>query len=144
VDEESRTASGLLDGMPAHLELTDERLVVRIGDEAVPRHDVAFQQITGIEDRTGLMTGFITIHLGEDTLTFSRIPKADVGPMAGALRARVAKAPPATEPGESAEPDTAAGDSPLAELERLARLRDAGVVTAEEFEAAKRTLLGRL
>ena len=143
MDEESRTASGLLDGMPAHLELTDERLVVRIGDEAVPRHDVAFARITGIEDRTGLMTGFITIHLGEDTLTFSRIPKADVGPMAGALRARVAQAPQTAEPIEPTEP-TAAGDSPLAELERLARLRDAGVVTAEEFEAAKRTLLGRL
>lgn len=39
---------------------------------------------------------------------------------------------------------TAAEIDPVAQLERLAALRDKGVVTEEEFEAAKAQLLGRM
>ncbi|KQW49081.1 hypothetical protein ASC77_10280 [Nocardioides sp. Root1257] len=140
MDEESRTATGSLDGMPAHLELTDERLVVRIGDEAVPRHDVPFHRITQVEEQVGLMTGYLTVSIGEDRLVFSRIPKADVRPMADALRTLVARAEPAPDepPAEGHAP------TPLEELERLARLRDAGVLSPAEFDEAKRKLLDRL
>ena len=44
------------------------------------------------------------------------------------------QAPPA--PAESAEPDY------TAELERLAKLRDEGVITAEDFDAKKKQVLG--
>jgi hypothetical protein len=44
-------------------------------------------------------------------------------------------APPAAAPAPAA-PDYAA------ELEKLAQLRDQGVITAEDFEAKKRQLLG--
>jgi hypothetical protein len=44
-----------------------------------------------------------------------------------------APAPAAAEP---AEPDY------VSELERLAKLRDQGVITAEDFDAKKRQLLG--
>jgi hypothetical protein len=126
--------------MSAHLELTDERLAVRIGDEAVPRYDVPFHRITRVEAHVGLITGFLTVHMDEEKLVFSRIPKADVRPMADALRSLVAQAEPAPD-----EPPVEARDpSPLEELERLGRLRDSGVLTAEEFDEAKRKLLGRL
>jgi len=36
------------------------------------------------------------------------------------------------------------GDSPLAEIERLARMKDKGILSEEEFETQKRRLLGRL
>jgi hypothetical protein len=52
---------------------------------------------------------------------------------------------PAEEPGvESAAPAPAAPEQPayLAELEQLSRLRDQGVISAEEFDAKKRQLLG--
>jgi hypothetical protein len=126
--------------MPAHLELTDERLVVRIGSEAVPRHDVPFHQITDVEDRAGLLTGYLTVHVGEQKLAFARIPKASVRPMADALRTLVAHAGPAPDepPVEGHAP------SALEELERLGRLRDNGVITDEEFGEAKRKLLDRL
>jgi len=140
VDEESRTATGVLDGMPAHLELTDERLVVRIGSEAVPRHDVPFHQITDVEDQSGLLTGYLTVHIGEERLAFSRIPKAAVRPMADALRTLVAHA----EPAPDEPPVEGHAPSPLEELERLGRLRDNGVLTAAEFAEAKRRLLDRL
>ena len=136
MDEESRTATGRLQGMPAHLELTDERLVVRIGGEAVPRHDVPFHQITHIEHAAGLWTGYLTIHMGEAKLVVDHVPKAEVKPMADELRRRVAHAEPAPVEGHA--------PSPLEELERLTRLRDAGALTSAEFDEAKRKLLDKL
>ena len=44
--------------------------------------------------------------------------------------------PPAAAPAPAAEPDYAA------ELEKLAQLRDQGVITAEDFEAKKKQVLG--
>ena len=44
--------------------------------------------------------------------------------------------PPAPAPAAAAAPDYAA------ELEKLAGLRDEGVITAEDFEAKKKQLLG--
>ncbi|GAA4698492.1 SHOCT domain-containing protein [Nocardioides conyzicola] len=140
MDEESRTATGRLQGMPAHLELTDERLVVRIGDEAVPRHDVPFHQITEVEDVVGLWTGYLTVHMGEAKLIFARVPKAEVKPMARTLRRLVAQAGPA--PDEA--PVAGHSPTPLEELERLGRLRDAGMLTPQEFDEAKRKFLDKL
>jgi hypothetical protein len=45
-------------------------------------------------------------------------------------------APAAPEPPAPAQPDY------VAELERLAQLRDQGVITAEDFDAKKKQLLG--
>lgn len=46
------------------------------------------------------------------------------------------QAPPAPAPAPASAPDY------TAELERLAQLRDQGVITADDFEAKKRQLLG--
>jgi hypothetical protein len=43
---------------------------------------------------------------------------------------------------QSAPPPAAAPPDYTAELERLAKLRDDGVITAEDFEAKKKQLLG--
>lgn len=45
---------------------------------------------------------------------------------------------------EAVSPEPARDDEPTAKLERLARLRDAGALTPEEFEAAKRRILDAL
>jgi Short C-terminal domain len=50
---------------------------------------------------------------------------------------------PAGEPEpQYAEPSAPAAPSYTAELERLAQLRDQGVITSEDFEAKKKQLLG--
>lgn len=54
-----------------------------------------------------------------------------------------AQQPPA-QPVQPVTPQPAAEPSPIEQLERLAKLRDAGVVTPEEFEAKKAEILKRL
>jgi hypothetical protein len=51
-----------------------------------------------------------------------------------------AQAPPAAAPAQAA-PEAAEPDY-VAELTKLAELRDAGILTPEEFEAKKRQVLG--
>ncbi|MDX6582009.1 MAG: hypothetical protein QOI10_1193 [Solirubrobacterales bacterium] len=49
---------------------------------------------------------------------------------------------PAAPPPAAAAPAPAAAPDYAAELEQLAKLRDEGVITAEDFEAKKKQLLG--
>jgi hypothetical protein len=49
---------------------------------------------------------------------------------------QAAPPPPAAAPPPAAEPDY------MAELQKLAQLRDSGVISAEDFEAKKKQLLG--
>jgi len=46
------------------------------------------------------------------------------------------------QPAEAAAPQAAAEPDYTAELEKLAKLRDEGVISAEDFEAKKKQLLG--
>jgi len=50
--------------------------------------------------------------------------------------------PPAEEAPVQAAPASAAGGDYTQELEKLAKLRDEGVITPEDFEAKKKQLLG--
>lgn len=52
--------------------------------------------------------------------------------------------PAPAQPPQPVAPQPAAEPSPIEQLERLAKLRDAGVVTTEEFEAKKAEILKRL
>jgi hypothetical protein len=53
---------------------------------------------------------------------------------------------PGAQPAQAAPSGSAAAKSPqadyIAELERLAELRDRGIISAEEFDAKKKQLLG--
>jgi hypothetical protein len=49
---------------------------------------------------------------------------------------------PAAAPAAAAPPAESAGGDYTAELEKLAKLRDEGVISAEDFEAKKKQLLG--
>ena len=49
---------------------------------------------------------------------------------------------PQAAPAAPAAPAEPAGGDYTAELERLAKLRDDGVITAEDFEAKKKQILG--
>ena len=98
------------------------------------------QDAQRIEQHTGASVEELT---DEELTTAMRdlgIQSAELSPEE---KAALASAPPVDDDVPVAAASTAAGESSyLEELEKLADLRDKGIITAEEFEAKKRQLLG--
>jgi hypothetical protein len=121
-----------------------------------------YQNITGVEVHVGAMTGAMVIHVpGAASISTSYWGqgKADpwkaynampigrpIGPVekgAARLRELIAKAQNAPVGNAGAEPVSTQSES-LEALKKMGELRDAGVVTSEEFEAKKAELLRRV
>jgi hypothetical protein len=80
------------------------------------------------------------IFVSGNSASISGVVKSDLEPLADAVRQGMAAehaAPPTAPPAASA-------DDPYEALRKLASLRDAGVLTEEEFDAKKQDLLGRI
>ena len=88
--------------------------------------ELSDEELTGAMRDLGIQSAELT---PEDKASLASAPAVDSDPAAAAPAASVA--PPATS-----------APSYLGELEKLADLRDKGIITAEEFEAKKRQLLG--
>lgn len=69
-------------------------------------------------------------------------PVYQQAPPPAAAPAPAVAPPPAAAPAPDAAPPAADVPAYMAELEQLASLRDAGILTDEEFEAKKRKILG--
>jgi hypothetical protein len=73
---------------------------------------------------------------GTATAVSGRVARRQQGRWAEQEAAQAAAAAPPPQAAPAGEPDY------IAELQQLAQLRDAGVLTNDEFEAKKRQLLG--
>ncbi len=135
------TSTGSIDGRHARLELTADSFVVRFDGDPEAERSVSLGRIVGVREQSGLLTGFLTITTPDEDLVFSRVPKKELLLLVEALRAGVAAAPPEED---LPTPEMAGPLETLEELERLGRLHSTGVITDEEFQAAKAKMLGRL
>ncbi len=122
------------------LVLTDARLLFFQHRVERPSLDRSLGSIAKVTSTSGLSTGEVDLEVGEDVLAVSRIVKADVEPLAHAMRQAIEAAPQDVkspeQQGERVDPFEA--------MERLSALRDRGVLTEEEFAAKKQELLDRL
>ncbi|GAA1223837.1 hypothetical protein GCM10009665_12640 [Kitasatospora nipponensis] len=116
--------------------VTDQRLMfVRSGAFSAASEEIPLANISGVLDRKGLALAHIVVTgAGGITTTFASIGRTSVGPVMEAIRSHL------TGP-------TVTGDAPPAasaadEIRKLAGLRDAGILTEEEFSAKKKQLLG--
>lgn len=94
---------------------------------------IPLKSITSIERRSTLGHRVIRIHTSHDRLEFKLFDKAIEQALMDAIEA-----------GRGAETKQAAGIDGVEMLQKLAQLRDAGVVTEQEFQDKKRDLLNRL
>lgn len=114
-----------------------------------------YRTVTGIQLDTRVNSGILIIHAGGEepikasywasgkgsaqeapnAITFAGRPGADVQTAVAQLRQLVADA---HSPSQSSTPN------PVAQLRALGELRDAGVITADEFEEKKQELLRRI
>lgn len=92
------------------------------------------------------LKGSIAASGGDMAAVMGGLQSTYSGTADAAMRQAMAGAPgvPTTMPGTPAPPSAPAVDGPAEKLEKLAKLRDAGVITAEDFEAKKAELLSQM
>jgi hypothetical protein len=121
------------------LVLTDARLLFFLRRVMKPSLDLPLGRIESLTTSSGLSTGEVAMRVGKDVVAVSRIVKADVEPLAHAIRRAREVAPEVPAPTGAAEPV-----DPFVAMEKLSALRDSGVLTEEEFATKKQELLDRL
>lgn len=121
------------------LVLTDARLLFFLRRVMVPTLDLPLGRISSVRTSSGVSTGEVALAVGEDVVAVSRIARVDLESLAHAIRQAVVAAP-----AEPAPPEGASTADPFEAMERLAALRDSGVLTESEFAAKKQELLDRL
>jgi hypothetical protein len=116
---------------------TDRRLIfIDKGLASLRVEDFPYQRITSVQYKTGMLAGELEIYTSGNTAHISHVPKNEVREFAEWLRSRLTMT--TAVPSGSTEPSA---PDPIEQIERLARLRDQGIVTEEEFAAKKRQLL---
>jgi hypothetical protein len=149
----SRMASGALNGKLGLLIFTDRRLIFLFHGWVSQRNeDFPLDAITSISVKAGMAMATITVYSGGAKHEISSVPKDDAKAITNEIRNHIA-----VRGGTAAIPQPAAPEAPmsaatapqqqgdvLSQLKQLGELRDAGVLTNEEFEAKKAELLTRL
>ncbi len=134
-------AQGAYEGDQGIVVLTDVRLLFLFhGVMRQRKEDFPLRLISSVQTKSGWGTGEIKVWVSGNSAAISGIVKSDLEPLADAVRQGIATqhaAPPTAPSAESA-------DDPYEALRKLASLRDAGVLTEEEFETKKQDLLGRI
>jgi len=122
--------------------LTDRRLLFTL-DGIVSRtsEDFPLDKVSSVQWSSGMALGTITIFASGNKAEIKNLDKSDGKEMVDAVRARLS-----APKGSAVDAPQATASTPdvLAMLERLGKLRDAGVVTEDEFNAKKAELLARL
>jgi Bacterial PH domain/Protein of unknown function (DUF2510)/Short C-terminal domain len=96
--------------------------------------DFPISNISSISYKSGMALASIEVYASGNKATIKNVNKADAKEIADAIRAKLGRPAAATT--------VQAASSDADELAKWARLRDSGVISAEDFEAKKRQLLG--
>lgn len=136
-----RVASGYFAKGQGLLALTDRRLFfLNDGVMKQTSEDFPFGRVSSVSWRSGLMQGTVVILAAGSEAKIERVYKDDGKAIVDDARALLAGA---AQPSAPAAPSTPAEDIP-AQIGKLAGLRDAGILSAGEFEAKKAELLARM
>jgi len=106
---------------------------------------IPMKSISSVQARRGAWYHDVTVFASGNTIVFS-VDAADAEKLRGLIMDQVLggsghAASPAAPPAEPAAPS---GDALIEQIRKLGELRDAGILTPEEFESKKADLLGRL
>lgn len=126
--------------------LTDRRLVfVFHGLVSQAVEDLMLERITSVSTRVGPALGELVVHTAGASAVVGGVVKADLALLADAVRRVVAQgsAPVVAVPQQATVQAAPVPADPAEQLRQLAGLRDAGVLTEEEFAAKKAEVLQR-
>lgn len=136
-------AQGTYESKQGILVLTDLRLLFLFhGMISQAKEDFPLRLISSVQTKSGLVTGELRVFVSGNSSSISGIVKSDLGPLADEIRqgmsAQDARLPPAQPT------DAAPTSDPFEALQKLAALRDAGVLDEAEFAAKKQEILVRM
>ena len=127
--------TGILVATQKRLIFVDKGLLYGIKVEDFP-----LDKISSIQYETGMMFGTITIFTSGNKAIIKNVEKARARTFSEGVRARVGSKPPSGPVPSSVE---ASGPFDLtAELQKLGSMKERGLLSDDEFTAAKRKLLG--
>lgn len=144
--------SGLMDGTTWLCVVTERRmLMLDKGFITGLKHlEIPVSKILSVSFKTGFVFGELLIDSGGQIKIMKQVVKEDAAKMSGILSELLYKkdsqpAPPASAPPVSATPAASAAPAAtvdvITQLERLAALKEKGILTDEEFAAEKARLL---
>lgn len=126
------------------LVLTDRRLLfVMDGWTTKTSEDFPLDKISSVQWSSGIALGKLIVFASGNKAEIKNLNKDDGKEIADRIRHRLSDRPSAPAPVPAGAP-TAAVPDPYEQLRRLGELRDAGVLTPQEFESKKAELLQRL
>lgn len=126
---------------------TNKRVIfVNKGWVSLKVEDFPYDRISSIEYGTGLVLGKIIIYSSGNKAVIEQVSKEYVRDFADYVRARSTKASShaSTPPVAHTTPMSPGVDDPLSKLERLAKLRDQGAISPEEYDLLKKKLLAEI
>jgi hypothetical protein len=120
--------------------LTDRRLLfVQDGVMSKKSEDFPIDKVSSVQWSSGLILGAITIFASGNKTEIKNVNKDDGKEIVDAVRARLSTSTAKPSAAASAlQPDI------IRQIKQLGELREAGVLSQEEFEAKKAELLRRL
>jgi hypothetical protein len=122
---------GILIATNKRLVFVDKKLIgVRV-------EDFPYDKLTSIQYETGLVYGKISIFTSGNRANIEKVsPKNQVRDFAEYIRARI------TSKHEQPESNKGSQNDGMSQIEKLAELKEKGILTKAEFEAKKKQILG--
>ena len=135
-------SSGKIDGKAWLIILTNQRIIFLDKGMSFCVKQVAIDLITisSICAETKILSGELVIATGEQTYTIENVPKKGVIPFANMIKDAVESLKQNKESNTIQQPT--ANDDLIEQLERLALLKERGILTEEEFQSQKDKILG--
>lgn len=128
-------SSGTIATRNGLLALTSHRLIFLFaGLVNSAFEDFPISKISSVSYKSGMLLASVEVHASGNKAVITNVNKLDAKDIADAIRARL---------GRPAAVTAQAAGSDADELAKWTALRDSGVITAEDFVAKKRQLLGR-
>ena len=120
--------------------LSDRRLMfIKEGRVKRTSEDFPLDKLSSAQWSSGMLTGTIVVFASGNKAEIQNVNKTDGKRIVDILRARLSGPSPQTP-----QPSATGTTDPMEQLRKLAELRDAGVVTPEEFESKKAEILARM
>ena len=144
-----RMATGTYGGGLGLLVMTDKRLIfLKEGMLSSTLEDFPFDKIASIQWSTGMLSGKIQIFLSGNKGEITNVEKTDGKAIAEAVRARISNLavphPAAHPPSTPPPPEPPVAQSPLELMQQLEQMKNAGLISEDEYAAKKADILSRM